>query len=234
MTNTLHRFGKPEDLKDDYIVFILTSQGHNDFEAVEKSRDFLRAALRHNPVNLAGDSCYGPMYRPEKKLNPFKLYINGRQENVPPRQVIDEMKPPGRALAVFDNREALEGFLKELGEMDLGLSVNVASLVEDVREMAPRTGLSPHSINYALGFRGNLYRLPDEYVLALTTMCGHGLIAANFAKKMIDRVRENRLKPEKAARYMAKFCVCGAFNNSRAEHILKAARKSEPISSALP
>ena len=58
-------------------------------------------------------------------------------------------------------------------------------------------------------------------------MCGHGLIASNFAKKMIDRVKEKRLTPEKAARYMAKFCVCGAFNTSRAERILREARMSK-------
>jgi hypothetical protein len=227
VTNTLHRFGNPKKLNDDYIVFILTSRGLNDVGAVEKSRDFLRASLKYNPVNLAGESRGGSLYRPEKKLNPFTLYVRGRHETVSPEQVVDEMGPPGRALVVFDNKQALEGFLKDIKEMDLGLSVNVSSLVQDVREMAPRTGAWPHSINYALGFRGNLRLLPDQYVLALTTMCGHGLIASNFAKKMIDRVREGRLAPEKAARYMAKFCTCGAFNTSRAEHILQDARSAK-------
>ncbi len=227
MTNTLHRFGKPDDLKDDYIVFTLTCPGINDVGAVQKARDFLRVALKYNPVNLAGNSKYGPIFRPEKNLNPFKLYARGRKETVSPEQVIEEMKPLGGALVVFDKKQALEGFLKEIGEMDLGLSVNVSSLVEDIREMAPRIGLWPHSINYALGFRGNLYRLPDQYVLALTTMCGHGLIAGNFAKKMIDRVKEGRLAPEKAGGYMAKFCVCGAFNTSRAVRILREARMSK-------
>ena len=227
MTNTLHRFGKPEDLKDDYVVFTLTSPGFNDIGAVPKARNFLRMALKYNPVNLAGETKIGPVYRPEKNLNLFTLYVRGRKETVSPEQVMEEMTPPGRALVVFDNRQALEGFLKEIKEMDLGLSVNVSSLVEDVREMAPRTGVWPHSINYALGFRGNLYRLPDQYVLALTTMCGHGLIASNFAKKMIDRVKEKRLAPEKAARYMAKFCVCGAFNTSRAVRILREARMAK-------
>ena len=227
MTNTLHRFGKPDDLKDDYIVFTLTSKDINDIGAVEKARDFLRVALKYNPVNLAGNSRYGPIFRPEKDLNPFKLYARGRKETVSPEQVIEEMRPLGGALVVFDKKQAVEGFLKEIREMDLGLSVNVSSLVEAIREMAPRTGVLPHSINYALGFRGNLYRLPDQYVLALTTMCGHGLIASNFAKKMIDMVRERRLTPEKAARYMAKFCVCGAFNTSRAVRILRESRMSK-------
>ena len=226
MTNTLHRFGKPENLKDDYIVFILTSKGANDVGALEKARDFLKAALKYNPVNLAGESSKGSLYRPEKHLNPFSLYVKGRKQTVPPTHLMDEMGPPGRALAVFDNKQSLEGFLKELKEMDLGLSVNVSSLVEEVREMAPRTGVRPHSMNYALGFRGNLHLLPDQYVLALTTMCGHGLIASNFAKKMIDTVKEGRSTPEKCAGYMAKFCTCGAFNTSRAVHILNDARTS--------
>ncbi|MFC2021156.1 hypothetical protein ACFLU1_05160 [Chloroflexota bacterium] len=227
MTNTLHRFGKPQDLRDDYIVFVLTSSGINDIGSMQKARDFLKLALKYNPVNLMAGSKVGPIYRPEKNLNPFKLYAKGRKETVSPEQVMEDMEPPGRALVVFDRKQALEGFLKEVREMDLGLSVNVSSLVEDVREMAPRTGVRPHSINYALGFRGNLYRLPDKYVLALTTMCGHGLIASNFAKKMIDGVKEKRLDPEKAARYMAKFCVCGAFNTSRAARILREARMAE-------
>ena len=227
MTHTLHRFGKPGDLKDDYIVFIFAYPGINDIGAVQKTRDFLRVALKYHPVNLISNSKYGPVFRPEKNLNPFKLYARGRKENVSPEKIIEEMKPPGAALVVFDKKQALEGFLKEIREMDLGLSVNVSSLVEDIREMAPRTGVWPHSINYALGFRGNLYRLPDQHVLALTTMCGHGLIASNFAKKMIDMVKERRLAPEKAARYMAKFCVCGAFNTSRAVRILSEARMSK-------
>jgi len=227
MTNTLHRFGKPADLKDDYIVFILSSSGINDIGAIEKGQAFVRMALKYNPVNIATSSLNGSVFRPEKDLNLFKLYARGRRETVSPEQLMEEMESPVKALVVFDNKQALEGFLKEVKEMDFGLSVNVASLVEDIREMAPRTGVRPHSINYALGFRGNLYRLPDQYVLALTTMCGHGLIASNFAKKMIDMVKEKRLTPEKAAGYMAKFCVCGAFNTSRAARILRESRMSK-------
>jgi len=221
MTNTLHRFQKPDDPKDDYVVFAVASPGINDTGLREKARSFLLTALKYNPVNLAGGARKGPVYRPEKHLNPFTLYIRGRNERVSAEQLISEMNSPGLVLVVFDNKESTEGFLTELRQMDLGLSVNVSSLVDDVREMAPRTGVTPHSINYALGFRGDLYRLPDRQVLALTTLCGHGLISSNFAKKMIDRVKENRITPDKAAGYMAKFCVCGAFNTTRAVRILR-------------
>ena len=227
MTNTLHRFGKPEDLKDDYIVFTLARPGVNDIGSVAKAHEFLKIALKYNPVNFTGESRNGPVYRPEKNLNVFRLYVKGRKEVVSPEQVMDEMEPPGRATIVFDNKAALEGFLKEIKQLDSGLSVNVSSLVDDYKETALRTGILPHSINYSLGFRGNLYRLPDQQVLALTTMCGHGLIASSFAGKMLDSVKEKRLTPEKAARYMAKFCVCGAFNTSRAERLLYEARMSK-------
>ena len=220
MTNTLHRFQKPDDPGDDYVVFTNTTTGINDIDAAGKARKFLKTALKYKPVNFRGGSLPGPRYRPEKNLSPFKVYIRGRKETVSPDQVIAEIEG-GDALAVFDNKQALESFLKELKQMDLGLSVNVSCPVDDLREMAPRTGVVPHSINYALGFRGDLFRLPDRKVLALTTLCGHGLISGNFARKMIDMVKEKRLTPKKAAGYLAKFCVCGAFNTSRAARILR-------------
>jgi hypothetical protein len=52
-------------------------------------------------------------------------------------------------------------------------------------------------------------------------MCGHGMLSANFTRKMVDWVKENRRTPEEAARYMARFCTCGVFNISRAERIIK-------------
>jgi hypothetical protein len=52
------------------------------------------------------------------------------------------------------------------------------------------------------------------------------MISATSARQQIDRVKEARLTPEKAAQYMAKFCVCGAFNTSRATRILKEARRA--------
>ncbi len=37
MTNTLHRYGAPETLKDDYIVFAMAARGIND-EGSTRSR----------------------------------------------------------------------------------------------------------------------------------------------------------------------------------------------------
>lgn len=225
MTNTLHRFGKPGSLKDDYIVFIMASKGINEKGALEKTRAFLKAAAKYNPVNM-GNALTGPLYRPETNLNFIKLYFTGRTEKVEIEQLIHDLDEPGVGAVVFDNRDAMEAFLREVKALDLGLSVNVSALADDVREACRRNGITIHSVEYSLGFQGDLYRLPDRHVLALTTMCGHGMISANFAKKMIDRVKEGRLRPEKAAGYMAKFCVCGVFNTTRAIRLLNEVRLS--------
>jgi hypothetical protein len=58
-------------------------------------------------------------------------------------------------------------------------------------------------------------------------MCGHGMVSHNFARKMIDLVRENRRTPQQAAATMARFCTCGIFNLTRAIRVLEQARKGE-------
>ncbi len=223
MTNTLHRFGEPESLQDDFIVFIMASKDVNDQGAPEKIRAFLKAARKYNPVNI-GNPQIGSMYQPEKDLSFTKLYLTGRKEQITVAEAIEAYEKMGGASVVFDNREAMEGFLKEVKALDLGLSVNVSALVDEVKDACRSSDITIHSIEYSLGFHGDLYRLPDRHVLALITMCGHGMISANFARKLIDRIKEARITPEKAAVYMAKFCVCGAFNTTRAIRILNEAR----------
>ena len=223
MTNTLHRFGKSESLKDDFIVFIMASRGVNHMGAPEKVRTFLNAALKYNPVNM-GKGLLGSLYRPEKDLSFTKVYFTGRKEKIPAEKVIESPEESTSGSVVFDNIEAMVGFLKEVKELDLGLSVNVSALADEVMAACRNIGITIHSIEYSLGFHGDVFRLPDHHVLSLTTMCGHGMISANFARKLIDRVKEARITPEKAAGYMAKFCVCGAFNTSRAVRILTEAR----------
>jgi hypothetical protein len=41
---------------------------------------------------------------------------------------------------------------------------------------------------------------------------------------MVDWVKEGRRTPGQAARYMARFCICGVFNTARAEALFEKAR----------
>jgi hypothetical protein len=118
----------------------------------------------------------------------------------------------------------MKAFVADVQRANLGISVNISAPIEDAARCCRDTGITRHSVEYSLGFCGRVDRLPNATVLELTTMCGHGMVSANFAKKMIDWVKENRRGAAEVARTMARFCSCGVFNISRAESILNEAR----------
>jgi len=98
--------------------------------------------------------------------------------------------------------------------------VNISGLAEEVDGILRSHGIVRHSIEHSLGVLGTIERLPTRQVLEITTMCGHGLISHNFARKMIDWVKLGKLTPRQAGRYLARPCVCGAFNIDRAADLL--------------
>lgn len=230
MTNTLHRYSEhyafdpapnPQPVRDDYIVFAMSSRGLNDNRLVEKYRTFLRLALKHNPVNL-GDAAKGGALRPRQDLNPTAHW---RRDHRPdPEQVVAGIDGHTTVAAVFDNYEAMRRFVEEVKAADLGISVNISAPMDEAQRCCNETGITRHSVEYSLGFRGRINKLPDETTLELTTMCGHGMVSANFTCKMVEWVKENRRTAKEAAHYMARFCICGVFNISRAERILRRAR----------
>ena len=222
MTNTLHRFGDADSFRDDYIVFAMCSRGKNDEDSVPKLRKFLELALSFHPVNL-GDARNGGALRPSKSMNPLSHWNRDIKPDF--RAVIDGFTVPTTAAAVFDNRVAAEDLMKAVREADLGLSVNISTSIDGAEQCCHAAGIPRHSVGYSLGFEGKTEHLPNEDVLKLSTMCGHGMVASSLAKKMIDWVKEGRRTPEQASSYLARFCSCGVYNPSRAIRILEDARK---------
>lgn len=230
MTNTLHRYSEhyafertpnPKPVQDDYIVFAMSSRGLNDDNLVEKYRAFLRLALKHKPVNI-GDATKGGILRPRQDMNPTSHW---RRDHRPdPEQVIAGIEGHTTVAAVFDNYEAMKAFIEDLKAADLGISINISAPMEDALSCCQEARITRHSIEYSIGFRGRVDKLPEGSTLELSTMCGHGMVSAHFAKKMVEWVKENRRTPEEAARYMARFCICGVFNITRAERILSQIR----------
>lgn len=230
MTNTLHRFSEhyayepPEEARpvtDDYVVFAMASRGINDDDLVGKYRAFLRLALEHAPVNI-GDATKGGWLRPRRDLTPVSHW---RREHRPdPEAVLAGIDGPTTVAAVFDDYGKMRGFVEALARADLGVSVNISAPMDAARRCCREVGLPRHSVEYSLGFRGRVDRLPDAQTLELSTMCGHGMVSAAFARKMLDWVKEGRRAPSEAACYLARFCSCGVFNTVRAARILEAAR----------
>jgi hypothetical protein len=221
MTNTLHRYGNEQNLRNDFIVFAIPCRGYNDQDSVPKLKQFLRLASQHHPVNL-GDGSRGGIYRPSKHLNPTAHWSRNTEPDF--ETVIEGVSNPTTVAAVFDNQEAVEAFVADLQKADLGLSINISALVDRARECCDDVGIARHSVEYSLGFMGRTERLADRQVLELSTMCGHGMISFTFARKMIDWVKEGRRTPEQACNYFARFCSCGIFNPTRAKEILEEAR----------
>lgn len=226
MTNTLHRLGTADTLHNDFIVFAMAGKGFNDEGALAKAKTFLRTAIKYDPINM-GNALVNALYRPEKDLTFLKLYFLGRQEKTTYESLIEEIPGPGSAAVVFDQSSTAERFIKEVKELDLGLSINMSALIDDARDICGEVDITPHAVEYTLGFHGATEKLPDHDTLSITAMCGHGMVSSNFAKKMIDRVKEGRMTPDEASCCMAKFCVCGVFNISRSMRILHRLRKGE-------
>jgi hypothetical protein len=221
MTNTLHRFGDAESFRDDYVVICVPSRGRNDENVVPKLQKFLRMAMKYKPVNL-GDSRHGGALRPSRHMNPLAHW---HRDNTPDfEMVINGLDTATTAAAVFDNQEAAEAFVKDVKAADLGVSINISTSVEGAQECCRGAGLPRHSAGYSLGFEGKTEHLPSSDVLALSTMCGHGMVSTSLAKKMIDWVREGRRTPDQACGYLTRFCSCGVFNPARARRILEDAR----------
>ncbi len=224
MTNTLHRHGTGESLQRDYIVFAIPSRGYNDRDCVPRLQQFLRLALRHDPVNI-GDAAHASSYRPDKSLTPLAHW--SRKVQRLPEAVIAGVDSPTTVSAVFDNPAAVEGFIRDLREADLGISVNLSATIEGARECCRNAGQPRHSVEYALRCMGNKELLAESRVLDLATMCGHGMISFNFARKMMDWVRAGRRSPAQASEYLARLCTCGIFNPVRAAAIFEEVRRGQ-------
>lgn len=224
MTNTLHRYGDRESLRDDYVVFAMPARGVNDRDAPARLQQFLRLALPHDPINM-GDARKGGIYHPDDSLNPMAHWR--RRERIDLEEVIEGIDACTTASVVFDSSDALAGFLRDVRAADLGISVNIAALTDEADRCCRRAGLVRHSVEYSLGFIDPMDKLPDRRILELSTMCGHGMVSANFAQKMVEWVRAGRRTPKQASRYLAKFCTCGVYNTVRADRILRAAAVGE-------
>jgi hypothetical protein len=205
MTNTLHRRGSHEDLQGDYVVFATTAGGYNREGSAEKLRTFMRIALKHNPVNIS-DSKQGVEH--QRNLN----------------EMIESMTDGSGASCAFDNLESVRDMLLDLKEADLGISINISGLLDEVHKCCRSMGIHRHSMEHSLGVSGHKDRLPNSDILELNTLCGHGMISFNLIKRMIDLVKLGKLTPAQAAETMAKPCVCGAFNPRRAEMVLEKLR----------
>lgn len=212
MTNTLHRQGSLETLKNDYVIFAHTTKGVTWEGSGPKLREFMRICLKYHPVNI-GDGKQG----------------NIHQDDIDIEKLIANQNDGAGAAAVFTDLDTLQRVVEDLIRADLGLSINISGLLEGVRACCRKAGIERHSLEHSLGFWGATDRLPEREILQLNTMCGHGMVSFDLIRKLIEYVKLRRLTPKKAAKLMAKCCECAVFNPVRAEMLLERIRKGEKL-----
>jgi hypothetical protein len=203
MTHTLHRVGTEESLSEDYVVLIMPSKDINHEGSGSKMRWFFEMALEAGAIKI-GDARLGNEYHQggvEKVI-----------ENVEDRAVVH---------AVFKQKDSLIKVLAALKEADLGLSVVVSGLFDQVGQCCRNVGLEKHTINQSLGRWGRTDKLPTQEILQLNTMCGHGMVTVGLIEEVIADVKAGRCTPEEGAELLFQPCMCGIFNPFRAARLLR-------------
>ncbi|MHB8763485.1 MAG: hypothetical protein ACYDA8_03955 [Deferrisomatales bacterium] len=202
MTHTLHRQGDRESLREDYVLLAMAARGIN-YDDSDPQQQRIWEILSHFSDQLAN---YGNVTEGNRQQVTLT-----RLQTVKSRLVH----------AVFPDRKTLAACLKELKEADVGMSVVVSGLYEDVVEACETSGLRPHTVNLSLGILGNTGRLPPEPVLEITTMCGHAMVSAGLVQELLSQVESGRRTYAEAADELSRLCVCGIFNPQRAQKLLR-------------
>jgi hypothetical protein len=127
----------------------------------------------------------------------------------------------------FSSKEKTKNVLKKLKNADLGLSVVVSGLIDEILKMLKEVGLKPHTANVSLGIHGKKKRLlPKDKILEITTMCGHALIGSKLAEVVFEKVKSGKMSYKEGAELIAYQCPCGIFNLDRCQELFEADKKS--------
>lgn len=200
MTHSLHRTGDIESLKEDFVMVTHVARGYNEIGAGERLKEMARIVRKHTTLNF-GDC---------KVANQFMM---------PPEEIMEKHTVGWQA--VFKDKESLIACLKELKEKNIGISVVVSGLFDEVFGCAKKAGISPPLMEFALGIHGNRKKMWSPEILDFVTMCGHGLISGLLVKKMVEDIKNKKISIQEASIELAKPCLCGAFNLHRAAKLLE-------------
>lgn len=208
MTHTLHRLGDEDSLRRDFVILSMASRKKNLGGARPKLQRVMEVLLRYDPVNV------GEMNTPRGH---------------PPEVLVEKITDYSIIHAVYDSRETVDRVLQDLKVADLGMSVVVTGIFDEVFDCCKGVGLSPNVVNMSLGIKGRTGLLPEQRVLEVTTMCGHAMVSRHLFNHLLEQVKSGKVTPEDAAEEMAKQCVCGIFNPKRAVELIRKAVDSDKM-----
>ena len=201
MTHTLFRKGTAENLKDDYVMLGMCATGITHEGSADIKKKLYKILIKY-PHSNSGE------------------VKTGSEFNADMDDILAGFVDTSVLHCVFTDKEVVIKVLEEIKEADLGVSVVLTGLFDETHECCQQAGLAPHTVEHAAGVLGCTEKLPDDQVLGVTTMCGHGLVASGLVLSMVRKIRRKKLSLEKAAAKLAGPCICGIFNPKRAEALL--------------
>lgn len=202
MTHSLHRRGTDESLKNDYVVLVTAASGVNHVGSKEGMYKILDVVFEIGPDNIGS--------------NETGTVLSG----VTLEEIRAGFTKVPRVRCNYASREKVFGAIKKIKELDTGMSVTISGPTGEILDMCKELGIKPHSVNFSLDIWGKMEKLPAEEVLELLTMCGHGLISRYLVEEIMEKVKEGKMTPQKAAEKIGHPCVCGIYNPVRAEKLL--------------
>ena len=208
MSHSLHRNGTTENLQNDYTFYARASRFVNREGCGPKLRRILEIILAEQPVNF-GSSQAGKSAKAGLDPNEYARTLD---------------KAYGVACC-FSDKDAIKRALVKLKEADTGISIVTGGLIDEIVAVAEEIGITPHTAFLSLGIHGKKALLPEEDVLEMTTMCGHGMVSFNLARAVIKKVRSGEMSPEEGGVLLAQPCPCGIFNSDRCEALLQELRQ---------
>jgi hypothetical protein len=227
MTHTHHRRGNIKSLANDYIVITRVDRTNPNQTAYKgelhhRVEQFLTICAKHNPIAIATK---------DQKLQSVIRWMLGwtkdKDSGIHRCSAIKDVStsphpvPRAETHVVFTRKEDVLQAMNEVKQADLGLSVVVSGVFDEVFQVCAEMKTSPHTVNMSLGTWGKTDRLPLEPILSLVTMCGHSMISQHLITHLIQRIRSGIMTPEEAAIEMGKQCTCNIFNVTRGAQILR-------------
>ncbi len=204
MSHSLHRYGTVENLKNDFCIYSRAARGVNRDNCGDKLRRILKIYLSEKVVNF-GSSHSGKCYLAGLDLEEYAKSLDNSYG----------------IIGTFADRKAVLGVLQKMKEADLGISVVVSGLIEEVKNIAREAGLQPHTALLSLGTYGKKRELPESEVLEIVTMCGHSLVGSGLVRSILKKVRSGELSAAEGALQLTRPCSCGIFNTARCQQLIE-------------
>jgi hypothetical protein len=224
MTHTNHRRGSTNSLTHDFVVLAMVDPA---IPAQHTYRGPLSARVnrlyqilaQYNPVAINGKDTHRKRY--------LEYWTPQQDSGVHQSATINEVttcrQMESVTHAVYTSKTSVQKVLTALREADLGISIVVSGLFDEVFDLCQKSDLAPHTVNMSLGTWGKTELLPPQPVLELCTMCGHAVISRRLVEKMIEQVKQGITTSRDAAVELGKQCTCNIFNTVRGRTLLQKA-----------